>query len=108
MAAGVVVAGFEDAGVVGALVVPVVTVMSSKLAVAFAVCRPIRPAEASALPAEPMLTPLMLPLIVEPRPWRLSVYQVPVVTVLVEVASTVTAPLLTACSWAWPETRARR
>lgn len=93
---------------VGVLVEPVVTVTSSKLAVALPVCRPIRPVDASELLAEPMRVPSRLPLTVVPETVRLSVYQVPAATVFADVASTVTFPLFTACSWAWPETRASR
>src|SRR6185437_16075233 len=88
---------------VGVVVPPpsVVTETSSKFAVENEVCRPIRPDEMSELVAEPIEEPLTEPLIELPLAVIDSVYQVPVETVRDELASTVTEPLLTACSCAW-------
>jgi hypothetical protein len=87
---------------------PVVTVTSSKPADAEPVWRPIRPPAVTELVPEPTAVPSTLAVMVEPVTVRLSAYQVPVATVRAAVPSTVTLPLLTACSWACPGSNASR
>src|SRR3954447_8089843 len=69
---------------------PVVTSTSSKPALAYAVCSPMRPAEATELVPVPTVAPSTRPVIDDPVTARLSVYQEPTDTVREEVPSTVT------------------
>jgi hypothetical protein len=68
----------------------------------------MRPEAETELVPLPTVAPSTLPVMVEPVTLRLSAYQVPGLTVRAEVPSTVTLPLLTACSCAWPGSRASR